>query len=113
MPMAAFALMVDTKPGKMLYASRGIVKPTIRAPTAYDNGISHALTAELRKLATMCLLNVTQMWPCVRVGPSERQARSACRTLGAVRYAFGRRVLRELLAADERGWIAYMKTRDF
>src|SRR6516162_3298562 len=54
MPMAAFALTLDTKPGKMLYASRGTVKPTIKAPAAYANGMSQA--GRLRKLRATCLL---------------------------------------------------------
>src|SRR6516162_11279563 len=40
----------------MLYASRGTVKPTIRAPAAYDNGMRQAVTWELRKLRAIYLL---------------------------------------------------------
>src|SRR6516225_8375769 len=56
MPIAASTLTVDTKPGKMVYASRGTVKPTIRAPAAYDNGMRQAVIWELRKFRAIYLL---------------------------------------------------------
>src|SRR5215831_4362745 len=56
MPIAAFTLTLETKPGKMLYASRGIVNPTTRAPPAYNNGMSQELTGGLRELKAICLL---------------------------------------------------------
>jgi len=50
MPIAAFTLMVDTKPGKMLFASLGNVKPNVRAASAYSNGTIQALMWVRRRL---------------------------------------------------------------
>ena len=50
MPMAAFTLIVETNPGRKLYARRGTVNPNKSAATAYSNGTSHTVIWALRRL---------------------------------------------------------------
>src|ERR1700757_1088333 len=70
MPIAAFTLIVETRPGRKSYASRGTVNPNTRAPAAYNKGISHAVTGELCKLRAMRIL----------VQPNSRFCHSVCKT---------------------------------